>query len=338
MSRNNNFNFLRLLLALLVLLSHSPELIDGDRHREILTNIFHRISFGELAVDGFFLLSGYLIVQSWQRRPKLDIFLRKRFLRIYPGFIVATLICVFLVIPLAVVPINFFTPVNFIIHLKEIILLSPPSSPPIFQGKPYPLLNGAMWTIAYEFRCYLLVAILGTIGALKKTTIWLSLSIIILLIYTFPGFTSIVHFPKPSYWFGNFSDFIRFLTFFCIGGCFYIFHAQIRYSRIRMVLALLILMISLSINNALNFSLPTVGAYLFFGFAFSNVPLLKRFQTIPDASYGIYLYGWPVQKLLIWYFPLISPWLLFLLSAGVSLGCGLLSWYLIEKPCLQLRD
>ncbi len=168
MSRNNNFNFLRLLLALLVLLSHSPELIDGDRHREILTNIFHRISFGELAVNGFFLLSGYLIVQSWQRTPKLYSFLRKRILRIYPGFSVATLICIFVVIPLAVAPINFFTPINFIVHLQEIFLLSPPSSPAIFQGKPYPLLNGAMWTIAYEFRCYLLVAILGTIGALKN--------------------------------------------------------------------------------------------------------------------------------------------------------------------------
>lgn len=59
---------------------------------------------------------------------------------------------------------------------------------------------------------------------------------------------------------------------------------------------------------------------------------------MPDFSYGIYLYGWPVQKLLIWYLPLISPWLLFLLSAGISSGCGLLSWYIIEKPCLLLRD
>src|SRR6476659_9650219 len=54
-TRENNFTFLRLLLATLVLVSHSFELIDGNRGRELLTSLFHTVSFGELAVDGFFL-------------------------------------------------------------------------------------------------------------------------------------------------------------------------------------------------------------------------------------------------------------------------------------------
>ena len=74
MKHNNNFGLLRLVLALLVLLSHSSEVIDGNRSREVLTSIFHTISCGDLAVNGFFLLSGYLIVQSWQRTPKLGNF------------------------------------------------------------------------------------------------------------------------------------------------------------------------------------------------------------------------------------------------------------------------
>lgn len=148
---SNNFNFLRLLLTVLVLLSHSPELIDGDRHREILTSLFHTISFGELAVDGFFLLSGYLITQSWQRTPQLLNFLKKRILRIYPGFIVATLMCAFVVAPLGASHSNYFAQFNAFQFLKGMLLLSPPVVPPVFISQPYPFVNGAMWTIAYEF-------------------------------------------------------------------------------------------------------------------------------------------------------------------------------------------
>src|SRR5579872_6630536 len=84
-SQTNNFNFMRLCLAVLVIFSHSFEIIDGNRRREPLTRIFHTFSLGELAVDGFFLLSGYLIVKSWERRPVLLNYLQKRVYRIYPG-------------------------------------------------------------------------------------------------------------------------------------------------------------------------------------------------------------------------------------------------------------
>jgi peptidoglycan/LPS O-acetylase OafA/YrhL len=103
-ARQNNFNLVRLLLALLVLLSHAPELIDGNRSQEILTRMFGTLSFGELAVDGFFLLSGYLIMQSWDAQPQAWPFLKKRMLRIYPGFVIATLVCAFAVGPLAAEP------------------------------------------------------------------------------------------------------------------------------------------------------------------------------------------------------------------------------------------
>ncbi len=59
MKRNVSLDLLRLLLATLVILSHAPELTDGSRERELFTRLTHAMSFGELGVDGFFLLSGH---------------------------------------------------------------------------------------------------------------------------------------------------------------------------------------------------------------------------------------------------------------------------------------
>jgi peptidoglycan/LPS O-acetylase OafA/YrhL len=337
-NHNNNFNFLRLLLASLVLLSHSPELIDGNRHREILTRIFHTISFGELAVDGFFLLSGYLITQSWQRTPDLIVFSKKRILRIYPGFIAATFVCAFIVGPLGATVPNYFDHFNVLLLLKGILKLNDPIVPPVFVGQPYAAVNGAMWTIVYEFRCYVLVALFGIIGFINQRIAWLILSLVVITFATFPSLVSDIYFPGSANLIGMPSDFIHLLSFFSAGGCFYLFHDQIYYSDKRVLTVLPILIISLFEPHILRFVLPTIGAYVFFWFSFLDLPILQKFRTYSDISYGVYLYGWPTQKLLIWYVPLISPWLVFILSLGISFICGLVSWHLVEKPFLQLKS
>jgi peptidoglycan/LPS O-acetylase OafA/YrhL len=335
MIHDNNFNFIRLVLTILVLLAHAPELIDGDRHRELLTNIFHTLSFGELAVNGFFLLSGYLILQSWQRKPHFANFIKKRILRIYPGFIVASLVSILIVTPLAIHPIDFWQPVDVFGHLKSLVLLNTPNAPSnVFQGNPYPKVNSSMWTILHEFRCYLLVAFLGVIGGLKRSRTWFVMSAFVFVVHNLP----LTIFPQLSTEFAHhLSDLIRLLTFFCAGGCFYLLRDRIHYSRNRALLALGIVIISLFSESLLRLTLPTLGGYVFFWFAFLKIPALKRFGTSSDVSYGIYLYGWPTEKLLIWYLPSLSPWLVFICASAICYVCGLLSWHFVEKPCLKLR-
>src|SRR5271170_1260907 len=92
-SRNHQFDLLRIIFATLVLLSHAPEITDGNAARELLHRLTRGpITFGLLGVDGFFVLSGYLIVQSWLGDPEFLNFLRKRILRIVPGYLVAVVL------------------------------------------------------------------------------------------------------------------------------------------------------------------------------------------------------------------------------------------------------
>ena len=84
-------DLMRVLFASLVLLAHAPEIADGNESREIFFRLTHAMSFGSLGVDGFFLLSGFLIVRSWETNSDHLDYLRRRVLRIVPGYLVAVL-------------------------------------------------------------------------------------------------------------------------------------------------------------------------------------------------------------------------------------------------------
>ena len=337
--RDNNFNLLRLVFAILVLLAHSPELIDGNRSREILTNIFGTITFGEFAVQGFFLLSGYMIVKSWLHDPNLLKYLKKRIARIYPGFIIATLISIYLVGWLgATNRLTYFHDINYSKLFFNIFALVGPYTPEVFKGTAFPIVNGPMWTLSYEFRCYIMVAILGVYGVNKHRNIWFFGLITMLCLVLACTFFDIdkYHFPGSFYIFGVPSPLINMSSCFATGACYYLYRDKIKYNFYLFVFALAIFLISLSFHNTATLGFCVTGGYCIFFIAFKKIRLFKIFQNLPDVSYGIYLYGWPTQKLLLWYCPAMSPWLLFIVALSISTIVALCSWYIVESPVLQL--
>lgn len=331
----NNFNFLRLFFALLVLLSHSPEMVDGNRSRELLTRAFHSISFGEFAVDGFFLLSGYLIVQSWDKTPVIWLFLKKRLLRIFPGFVAASVVCALVVGPLGATD-RYFADFSSTAFLNGVALLQPPVLPPTFAGTHYAATNTSMWTIALEFSCYLLVLVAGSAGLIRRRAAWSLITATIFfglllnkLGHPLPDLGTVLAWKDP---------FMRLASFFFAGGCFYQYRDLIVFDRRAAIPALGLLIACMFSWRGAEFGLAIFGGYLLFYFAFTPIRLLANFGNLPDVSYGVYLYGWPVQKLLLWYVPSMSPWVLFALSVIASLILGAISWYAVEKPFMKPRD
>ena len=164
-AKDNKFCALRLFFACLVIFSHSPAILSGSR---AFQPHFGPLTFGEVAVDGFFLISGYLITKSYLGCSNLTDYFRKRVLRIYPGFAVNVLVCVFLLAPFVGAGASVFKLTSILETSLRLGILSFPKLPNIFPGFPKLVMNGSAWTIAYEFRCYILVAVLGLVAEPRR--------------------------------------------------------------------------------------------------------------------------------------------------------------------------
>ncbi len=339
-THRNNVGVLRLLFASLVIIGHAPEMTDGNRTREPLTLVFHTLPLGDLAVDAFFLLSGYLITQSMHRAPTLRVYLERRVLRIYPAFIAATLASVFLLGPFVGAHPWHALPKTIV---RMLLLQQPAAYPGQLAGLPYPELNAAMWTITYEFRCYLLIAALGITGLLTRRRLILAATAIGLVACMAINVPAI----RAAYeaWGGPGathpadiapSQNLRLTTIFLIGACVYLYRETI-FPRLtpRLALFCAIAAATLMYRNIVlaEAALTTFGAVTLFWLAFkADLGPLQRINDQWDISYGLYLYGWPAATLILWLNPAISPWSLAAMALPLAALCGAISWWGLEAP------
>lgn len=332
----NNLDLLRLLFASLVLFSHAPELIDGNRSRELLSMLTGNVdTFGRFAVNGFFALSGYLIMASWFRQPQLRNFFKNRVLRIYPAFIVAFCLSVLLVGPFAApnasVYFNQFTTTRY---LFSMLTLREPWFAESFQDRFLggASVNGAMWTISYEFFCYVAVAIVGCIARKRLRLVWFLLSAILLILSCFlPELEPI---PQINRFYV--APLVKMSAVFFAGGSLYLLNFKGLKSAWKIIAVGILFFLTW-----FSARFYAVGFAIFGSVFFLSVGLAKArlswARAWPDISYGTYLYGWPIICLVIWALPELGPWPVFGLSLTLSLICGYLSWTFIEAPFMKLK-
>src|ERR1700722_2670887 len=150
--KENNFDFLRLALAVLVIFSHSFPLGAGSEIHEPLRVLTHgEMTFGAFAVDLFFVMSGFLIAGSAERSGNMGSFLKKRVARIYPAFVVSAILMVLIVLPLSG---GTFAEAHWPARLWDFTLqtfrLQAFHVEGAFAHNPYPsVLDGSVWSIQY---------------------------------------------------------------------------------------------------------------------------------------------------------------------------------------------
>jgi peptidoglycan/LPS O-acetylase OafA/YrhL len=341
--RVNNFDFLRLILASMVIFSHSHIILGSDFHREF----FHRLTGGQigggaLAVDAFFILSGFLITKSWLQAEGLQDFLLRRVRRIYPGYLAAVAFCVLVAAHEATISTEWIRTRPSIYHFILGTLDLRPPLPDSFTRHPNPRINPSLWTIRYEFFCYLGVAILGSAGAVRRRYLVLLAFVTSLTVYALqihglmriPGTRLIWFYGDPEYW-------PRLATNFLAGSVFYQFRDRISWSRWPLVasLAVMAVLSGLPALRGVPIAVPLIGGYILLSLGFLPIRSLQGFARRIDLSYGIYLYGFPIQQLLAEYLGFaIQPMLLSIISVPLAAGMAFLSWKFVESPFLRRRE
>ncbi len=348
---NNSLGFIRLVLASLVIVDHAFPL-GGFGVEPVAGWTIGQTSLGGIAVAGFFAISGYLITKSGLAADILQ-FLWRRFLRIFPAYW-----AVLLVTALVIAPIVWWAdghnlaqyfrsaPDGPITYLKSnwtlrigtfgiYDILS--STTPYGRALGGSYFNGSLWTLTYEWMCYLLVGICLVFGVLRRAKIVVPILTALLALAQFVQLFA----PKQV---GLIAPYLwdRQLTFlvlaFAFGACLALYAKAIPFDDRLGVLAGLVLVLSLRFGGYAIVGMAA-GVYFVLYLAVRLPAVLRKVGVKDDYSYGVYIYGFLVQQLLSWlgvnswgYFPYV------LISLVFSFAFAWLSWHGIEKHAMSLKD
>ncbi|MBY0292310.1 MAG: acyltransferase [Alphaproteobacteria bacterium] len=333
----NNFNLIRLIAAVSVVFAHSfplslgfvPELFPG----------FRTAYFGDMAVLSFFSLSGFLITKSYCKNENAYSFIEARILRLLPGYILSLIYCILL--GLLVTSTNFYSYLLSAIEFfsKHILYLSvniPSSLLGVYSDNPAPnASNGSLWSLPAEIRMYILVLFLGFFQIFKKkyflNLFFLSACFLMYVIFLYDShlldraISFILRVP--------FYALIKFPLAFIIGMYAYLYKKYVPISPVifmGLIGAFFLLPYSLYLETV-------VASYTVLFLGFYPRLIIKKLISIPDYSYGIYIFSYPTQQALVSILKIYDPYILFALSLCFTLFIAIFSWHYIEKPSLRLK-
>lgn len=336
-SRENNFNIIRLLAALLVIYVHSFAIFKINIDEPIAKVLYSGVSLGEFAVYVFFIISGYLITASFVRSKSNWHYFKARLLRIYPGLMAVMLLTAFVVGPLVSnldMKTYFHSFQVYLYPFKGIPLVTATSNlPGVFADNQYAnAVNGSLWTLFWEFLCYIGVAILGNLKLLTQKVILVligSATLVSILIHFLPQNNFVVHsltLVVPM-----------FLAFFA-GMLFYFMKSDIYFKGVWIGLALVSYIIFSNVNLSFTSLYILPLTYLVFALSYSRTIRLYKFGSKYDISYGAYIYAFVIQQTIYHVTNGALPFIInIILSVVITIPFAFLSYVLVEKPALRLK-
>ena len=338
------FDFLRVALALSIVAWHAAPVANGAKWLDFVPVVWFP-GYGMLVM--FFGLSGFLIAGSAQRLGLKD-FLINRSLRIFPALFLELTLSAFILGPIFTnLDIGtYFLSSEVFSYFGNLIGFVHYKLPGVFTQNPSNLVNWSLWTVPFEIGCYAIMSAFIIFGMLKrpKTLVWM------VMIYTLAGIGISRLYLSADTPIGDISDGLltgrgsRLFVSFVLGIVAYLYRERIPYDRRLLGLAFAICLIASLLKPAGWLSFPLLNSvlcvpltYIMIFIGCTRIPRLPIYGT-GDYSYGIYLYGLPIQQAIRAALPsLTSGYTNFIISVIPITVFAAFSWWCLEKPILKLR-
>jgi peptidoglycan/LPS O-acetylase OafA/YrhL len=328
--KRNSLNAIRLVLAILVIVSHTWP-IGGYGDDPMLGDE----TLGTWAVAGFFAISGYLITASRLHTTSFLDYLSRRIARIYPAFAVVLIVTAFVIAPLSAAvtgdgPWTLTGALGYVEH-NAFLQLRQYGIGGTLSDVPYARVwNGSLWTLFYEFLCYLVVGI-GLTFIPRRWAAAVTGFILVACSAATLAFT-VTDLSAPT----TIELLAKLGTYFAAGALLYQLSDRIPKTALLAISSAGVILVSAALGVSAAFAgLPIAYLMIYAGIMLP----LNRVGARHDISYGMYVYAFPVQQLLVQGFP--DNRLPVAVFAALAILCTLpLAWVsslFVEQPALRLR-
>lgn len=325
----NNFDFLRVVFAATVAIAHLIELSEVSVFQPYL-NLFNT----RLAIDGFFVISGFLIAKSYENSQSISDYIFRRVKRIVPAYFFVIVFCALLFSLISSYSIqSYFFSGQFWSYLAANLTFQnylQPCLPGVFQTNAICAVNGALWTIKIEEAFYLLLPVFYWLVKNKKINIFVLSGIVYVGSVTyFNYFVAIDHYRIAKQLPGA-------LAFFVVGILFYKNFSYLLKQKHYVIVPCLVLFFLEQYVWGTHFLKPITYGFMVFYFAY-GFSFLNNFGKYGDFTYGIYIYHFPLIQLAVFLglFHSNKPFLVGVLVLLTTLVLAVLSWHLLELRFLS---
>ena len=330
---DNFFTPLRLLFASLVVIGHAFVIAERDPTME--PQVLYHYTFSYLAVNLFFIASGFLVTKSMAYRGDTPSFISARALRIFPALIVHVLFIMFVIGPLATKSSmsEFFTDPDWYLQPLKVLTFyeTNMTMPRIFETNAEQFGSVPLWTLRYEVLAYIGTLGVFSLGLLRKKWMVLLQFAIPSIVWMVATLTGLMDDLLPT-----FQNLLRFGIAYGLGATIYAYRDRLHLSWVTVAL-LAAGSYLLRETAVVEVIINVVLAWVVFRFAYMRLPKFEWMQRIPDLSYGIYIYHWCILQMMFYWFPKLNVYELIALAFPPTVILAALSWYIVEKPALRSK-